>query len=446
MPLLSRSSSSLADSAAAELEPQRRETDGAVRPLPRHVAIIMDGNGRWAHAHGLPRGEGHRRGVEALRRAVRFAGAPRHPLPDAVQLLLGELVAAGGRDRGPVQPRAHLHPPRPRGAERATACSIRVIGEREPLPADIRGLIEEAEGVTAGNRGLQLVVAFNYGARDEIVRAARELAERVARGEIDPRRSITRRFEQALDTAGIPDPDLIIRTSGEQRISNFLLWQAAYAELVFLPVLWPDFGDADFEAALDRILPRASGATEASLAPEQAAPTGQSELRTRIVSAAVLAPVALAAVLVGGLPFAALVALVAAIAFWEWTAIVGASEPLGRCALALACLVAGLIALVASPDRLAVVFDRGAGLARACRRDMLLPPLRWIGLGLVYVARALRRPSSCCGRPSRSAGRPSFSFSLWSGRPTSPPILAVARSAARSSGRASRRRRPGPAR
>jgi undecaprenyl diphosphate synthase len=127
---------------------------------------------------------------------------------------------------------------------------IRVIGEREPLPSDIRTLIEETESATAGNRGLNLVVAFNYGARDELIRAARSLAERVARGEIDPAAIDRAAFEQSLDTAGIPDPDLIVRTSGEKRISNFLLWQAAYAELVFTDVLWPDFGDMEFEAAL----------------------------------------------------------------------------------------------------------------------------------------------------------------------------------------------------
>ena len=109
---------------------------------------------------------------------------------------------------------------------------------------------------TSGNRGLQLVVAFNYGSRDEIVRAAQRLAERVARGELAPADIDPEAFEAALDTAGIPDPDVIIRTSGEKRISNFLLWQAAYAELIFLPVLWPEFGDVEFEKALDEYAAR----------------------------------------------------------------------------------------------------------------------------------------------------------------------------------------------
>ena len=219
-------------------------------PLPRHVAIIMDGNGRWAHAHGLPRGEGHRRGVEALRRAVRFAvrrgiryltlfsfSSENWSRPDDEIEGLFNLVRIF--IRGDL---AELN---------RNGVKIRVIGEREPLPADIRGLIEEAEGVTAGNRGLNLTVAFNYGSRDEIVRAARALAERAVRGEIAAGRDRPRDASSRRSTRSeIPDPDLIVRTSGEQRISNFLLWQAAYAELIFLPVLWPDFGDAEFEAAL----------------------------------------------------------------------------------------------------------------------------------------------------------------------------------------------------
>jgi undecaprenyl diphosphate synthase len=131
-----------------------------------------------------------------------------------------------------------------------------VIGGRDSLPSDIRALIEEAERGTADNSGLQLVVAFNYGSRDEIVRAARVLAGRVEAGELAPEAIDQALFGQALDTAGVPDPDLILRTSGEQRISNFLLWQAAYAEFVFVPELWPDFGDEHFEAALREFVRR----------------------------------------------------------------------------------------------------------------------------------------------------------------------------------------------
>jgi undecaprenyl diphosphate synthase len=231
------------------VEPTQLEVVASFPSVPRHVAIIMDGNGRWARAHGLPRGEGHRRGVEALRRAVRFAVRQRiryltvfsfssenwsRP-QDEIQGLLKLLK---------IFIRSDLKELKENGVR------IRVIGERQDLPRDIHGLIEEAEGETSGNAGLQLVVAFNYGGRDEIVRAARRLAVRAAAGEVLPEAIDAEAFASALDTAGIPDPDLIVRTSGEQRISNFLLWQAAYAELIFLPVLWPDFGDDDFESAL----------------------------------------------------------------------------------------------------------------------------------------------------------------------------------------------------
>jgi undecaprenyl diphosphate synthase len=225
------------------------DSPSAFLRLPRHVAIIMDGNGRWASAHGLPRAEGHRRGVEALRRAVRFAGKRGIPYltlfsfssenwsrpEDEVQGLFNLLR---------IFIRSDLQELNARGVR------VRVIGERKTLPEDICALIEEAEGTTTQNDGLQLIVAFNYGARDEIVRAVRKLAQRVSRGEIQPEGIDQAVIERALDTSGIPDPDLILRTSGEQRISNFLLWQGAYAELIFLPVLWPDFDDEQFTAAL----------------------------------------------------------------------------------------------------------------------------------------------------------------------------------------------------
>jgi undecaprenyl diphosphate synthase len=218
--------------------------------VPRHVAIIMDGNGRWARARGLPRGEGHRRGVDALRRAVRFAGrrgiqfltlfsfsSENWSRPhDEVQGLLNLLRFFIRSDLAELN---------------RNNVRVRVIGNRGGLPLDILSLIEGAEAQTQSNDGLQLLVAFNYGARDEIVRAARLLADRVARGELKSEEIDHTAFEGMLDTGGIPDPDLILRTSGEQRISNFLLWQGAYSELVFLPVLWPEFGDEQFEAALD---------------------------------------------------------------------------------------------------------------------------------------------------------------------------------------------------
>ena len=217
---------------------------------PRHVAIIMDGNGRWATSRSLPRIEGHRRGVEALRRAVRTAielkiayltvysfSAENWTRPfEEVQSLMGLL---------------HLFIRHDLAELNGNNVRIKVIGEREGLPSDIVGLLNEAERVTQNNTGLVLIVAFNYGGRQEIAAAARALAEKVAQGELDAGQIDVGLFGASLSTTDVPDPDLVIRTSGEKRISNFLLWQAAYAEFVFLDVLWPDFGKLDFIAALE---------------------------------------------------------------------------------------------------------------------------------------------------------------------------------------------------
>jgi undecaprenyl diphosphate synthase len=222
---------------------------------PAHVAIIMDGNGRWAEARGLPRFEGHRRGVDAVRRAVRAAiefdlayltiysfSTENWSRPaDEVAMLMGLLKRFIRNDLADL----HAHDVR-----------VRVIGRRADLPSDITALLIEAEEVTRANRGLTLVVAFNYGGRQEIVDAARRLAALAAAGAIDPANIDARAIEVSLDTADIPDPDLIIRTSGEQRLSNFLLWQAAYAEFVFLPSHWPDFDKAAFQFALDEFAAR----------------------------------------------------------------------------------------------------------------------------------------------------------------------------------------------
>lgn len=221
----------------------------------QHVAIIMDGNGRWAHSRGLPRSMGHRRGVEAVREAVRAAGELgiqyltlfafssenwRRP-QDEVAELMGLLKHFIRRDL------ADLH---------KEGVRVRVIGARDNLSEDIRALLEEAEGLTRDNQRQTLVVAFNYGARDEVARAMRRIAEKFAAGEV-PLEALTPAYLDAhLDTAGIPDPDLIIRTSGELRLSNFLLWQAAYSEFVFLPCLWPDFDRKAFEGAIEDYLSR----------------------------------------------------------------------------------------------------------------------------------------------------------------------------------------------
>jgi undecaprenyl diphosphate synthase len=218
--------------------------------MPRHVAIIMDGNGRWASARGLPRVEGHRRGVEALRRIIRASGELGIKFVTIFSFSsenwsrpaseIGELM--GLLRRFIRNDLAELHKSRVR---------VRIIGEREGLDADIGRLLIEAEELTKDNDGLTLVVAFNYGARQEIARAARRIAEDVARGRRKPDEVTVETLGGYLDSADIPDPDLIIRTSGEQRLSNFLLWQSAYSELVFVPVNWPDFDRAALEAAID---------------------------------------------------------------------------------------------------------------------------------------------------------------------------------------------------
>ncbi len=217
--------------------------------VPRHVAIIMDGNGRWAAARGLPRGEGHRRGVEALRRTVRAAG----------DLGIGFLTifsfSAENWSR-PVTEIRELMALLRRFIRHDLAdihregVRVRVIGERESLDADIRRLLDEAEELTKDNEKLVLVVAFNYGARQEIARAARRMAAAVAAGNLAVSAVTADKLATYLDAPDLPDPDLIIRTSGEQRLSNFLLWQAAYSELVFVPTYWPDFDRAALEGAI----------------------------------------------------------------------------------------------------------------------------------------------------------------------------------------------------
>ena len=218
-------------------------------PGPRHVAIIMDGNGRWAKARGLPRVAGHRRGADAVKRVVRGAGElgipcltlfafstenwtrPADEVSDLMGLLRHYL-------------RHELEELRKNGAK------LRVVGNRDGLAADIVRDIADAEAVTRANTRIDVNICINYGARDEILRATRRLAAQVAAGELSADRIDEARFERELLTAGIPDPDLLIRTSGELRISNFLLWQAAYAELVFVDTLWPDFGKEHLEQAI----------------------------------------------------------------------------------------------------------------------------------------------------------------------------------------------------
>jgi undecaprenyl diphosphate synthase len=222
---------------------------GPPRALPRHIAIIMDGNGRWAQARGLPRIAGHRRGAEAVRRTVTAAAElgveyltlfgfssenwkrPLTEIDDLMGLLRHYL-------RGEI---AELH----RGNVR-----LRVIGDRGRLAPDIVTLITNAEALTRDNSGISLTIALSYGGRAEIVAAVRYLAAKAASGALAPEAIDDQAISRHLFTADIPDPDLLIRTSGEQRISNFLLWQCAYSELIFTPTLWPDFGQVDLEQAI----------------------------------------------------------------------------------------------------------------------------------------------------------------------------------------------------
>lgn len=223
--------------------------------LPRHIAIIMDGNGRWAKARGLPVLEGHRRGVEAIRETIRTAGEWGIPYltiysfssenwnrPESEVTGLMNLFKRFLR-----QDLAELH---------HHNVKLRMIGERAGLEPEILSLIEEAERLTTANTGLHLAVAFNYGARNEILRAVRRVVQAVQEGRKSADDITDADIAAALDTAGLPDPDLVIRTSGERRLSNFLLWQVAYAEFVFPQVYWPDFTRAEFDKALREYLSR----------------------------------------------------------------------------------------------------------------------------------------------------------------------------------------------
>ncbi len=237
-----------------------RADEGFVQParaarLPAHVGIIMDGNGRWAAARGLPRLEGHRRGVEAVRRTVRAAREfdIRHLTLYAFstenwsrppQEVAGLMMLLKRFIRHDL---AELH---------AHNVRVRIIGEREALAGDLRALLDEAEVLTRQNSGLTLIIAFSYGSRQEIAAAMQRLAVKIQRGELLPAAITPAMISAHLDTCGLPDPDLIIRTSGEERLSNFLLWQAAYAELIFLDLHWPDFGASDFAAALQEFAQR----------------------------------------------------------------------------------------------------------------------------------------------------------------------------------------------
>ena len=216
---------------------------------PRHIAIIMDGNGRWAAERGLPRAEGHRQGVESVRRTVKAA----------LELGITHLTLFSFSSENWSRPQQEIHylfgllrrfVRRDLADLHKNGVKITVIGARTGLDADVLRLIDDAIQLTKGNSALELTIAFNYGARDEIARAARRLAEDVAEGKVDAADITADRLGSYLDTAGAPDPDLLIRTSGEVRLSNFLLWQLAYSEFVFVDTYWPDFSRETLESAI----------------------------------------------------------------------------------------------------------------------------------------------------------------------------------------------------
>ncbi len=222
----------------------------ALQPAPAHVAIIMDGNGRWAKQRARPRTFGHAEGVEALRRTVEAAG----------ELGVRYLTVFGFSTENWRRPAEEvsalfdllrLYVARDLDRLASEGVRVRVIGDRQGLQPDIAQIIDNAEARTRGNDKLNLTIAFNYGGQDEIARASRRIAEDVAAGKLAPGEVNAASFEGYLDTAGMPAPDLLVRTSGQARLSNFMLWQAAYAELVFLDVLWPDFGKPALEIALE---------------------------------------------------------------------------------------------------------------------------------------------------------------------------------------------------
>jgi undecaprenyl diphosphate synthase len=237
--------------AAGAVAPDEAALLEAIRqqPLPQHVAIIMDGNGRWAGLRGLPRVAGHREGVRAARNTVRTAGrlgigyltlyafsSENWNRPAAEVSFLMRLLESSVEEELPELLDNNVR--------------LRTLGEVETLDQGVRRSVERAIRATEGNTGLTLQIALNYGGRRELVRAVRTLADAVARGAVAPDAIDEASIAGALDTAGVPDPDLMIRTSGEYRLSNFLLWQVAYTELLVLPILWPDFSPRDFYGAV----------------------------------------------------------------------------------------------------------------------------------------------------------------------------------------------------
>jgi undecaprenyl diphosphate synthase len=239
--------------AAASNEAEKPAREGGL--VPRHVAIIMDGNGRWAKKRGLPRVAGHRAGAEAVRRTLRAA------VKNGVEVLTLYAFSSENWRRteeevSDLKGLLGYYLERELDSLAKEGVRLRLIGDYRAFGPDLSARLERAMKRLEGNSRLTLVVALNYGSRSEIAEAARKLAARAAEGSIDPQSIDEASLESELHTHGLPELDLLIRTSGEVRLSNFLLWQAAYAELMFTQTLWPDFGEADFADAIGQFAAR----------------------------------------------------------------------------------------------------------------------------------------------------------------------------------------------
>ncbi|WP_026510784.1 MULTISPECIES: isoprenyl transferase [unclassified Butyrivibrio] len=218
--------------------------------IPQHVAIILDGNGRWAKAKGLPRNYGHKQGAKAVEDILVVARDM------GIKYLTVYAFSTENWNRPETEVsalmmilRQYLKSSIKKSMKNNVRCQV--IGERSKLSADIQDAIKELETATAGNTGLTFTIAINYGSRDEIVRAVRKIAADCADGKVDPSDISEDMISRNLDTANLPDPDLMIRTCGEQRLSNFLLWQCAYTEFYYTDIAWPDFDEAELQKAVD---------------------------------------------------------------------------------------------------------------------------------------------------------------------------------------------------
>jgi undecaprenyl diphosphate synthase len=231
-------------------------SDPAMRGDPRHVAIVMDGNGRWAQRRGLPRTAGHEAGALAAEKLLRFVVRETEIEVVTLYAFSTENWTRPEAEVGFLMDLLRRFIEKRIGELVGEEIRLRICGDLARLPADLRDTVTESVARTRENRKLVVNVALNYGGRDEIVRAFRSLASEIATGGLDVGDVDEARLSATLDTGGLPDPELVIRTGGEQRLSNFLLWQVAYAELVFTEVLWPDFGPEELVRAVDEFRSR----------------------------------------------------------------------------------------------------------------------------------------------------------------------------------------------